>query len=258
MAKRKPSPQSISVDVIRWSVIAVITLVIGFFAVQAFSTFLHTSKVFQIRDIFIEENLGEVKLPELEKLKGHNIFVVDLVKVENKVRAKFPYIGDLKVLRRFPDGIAITGFLRRPVAEAALNGHTLEISADGYFLSHVEREGDPLPVVRGLKSAKAEAGERVADGNLLVAMNIIELVKSARALSALGLREVDITDPLKIVCRFRDEAMNFDVFIEQDRVADKLKVLSSIVERSDLELAQVKYVDLRFEEPVIGRKKTKK
>jgi cell division septal protein FtsQ len=258
MAKRKPNPQSISIDVIRWIMIAVITLVVGFFAVQAFSAFLHTSKIFLIRDIFVEESLGEVKLPELEKLKGHNIFLVDLVKVENKVQTKFPHIGDLKILRHFPDGIAVTGFLRRPVVEAALNGHTLEISADGYFLRHVEREGDPLPVVRGLKSANAVAGERVADENLLLAMNIVELIKSARALSALGFREVDISDPLKITCRFRDEAMNFDVFIEKDRVADKLKVLSAIVERSDLELAQVKYIDLRFEEPVIGRKKTKK
>jgi cell division septal protein FtsQ len=258
MAKRKPNPQSISVDVVRWIVIAVIALVVGFFAVQAFSTFLHTSKIFLIRDIFVEENLGEVKLPELEKLKGHNLFSVDLMKVENKVRAKYSYIGDLKVLRHFPDGIAITGFLRRPVAEAALNGHTLEISADGYFLRHSEREGDPLPVVRGLKSANAVPGERVEDEKLLVAMNIIELIKSARALSALGFREVDITDPLKIICRFRDEAASFDVFIEKDHVADKLKGLSAIAERSDLELAQVKYIDLRFDEPVIGRKKSKK
>jgi len=257
MAKRKPSPQPISADVVRWIVIAVIILVVGFFAVQAFSAFLRTSKIFLIREIFVEESLGEVKLPELEKLKGHNLFSVDLMKVENKVRAKYPHIGDLKVLRHFPDGIAIIGFLRRPVAEAALNGHILEISADGYFLRHVERAEDPLPVVRGLKSANAMPGERVADGNLFMAMNIIELIKNARPLSSLGFREVDITDPLKITCRFRDEALNFDVFIEKERITDKLKVLSSIVERSDLELTQVKYIDLRFDEPVIGRKKSK-
>ena len=258
MAKRRPSPQSISVDVIRWSVIAVITLVIVFLAGQAFSTFLHTSRIFLIRDIFVEESLGEVKLPELEKLKSHNIFSVDLTKVENKVRAKYPQIGDLKVLRHFPDGISITGFLRRPVAEAALNGHSLEISADGYFLRHIEREEGPLPVVRGLKSANAVPGERVQDENLLLAMNVIELVKNTRALSALGFRVVDIADPLKIICRFRDEAVNFEVFFEKDSIADKFKVLSAIVDRGDLELAQVKHIDLRFDETVIGRKKTKK
>jgi cell division septal protein FtsQ len=258
MAKRRPNPQSISVDVIRWSVIAVITLVFIFFAGKAFSTFLHTSRVFLVRDIFVEESLGEVKLSELEKLKGHNIFLVDLVKVEDKVRVKYPQIGGLKVLRHFPDGIAIKGFLRNPVAEAVVNGRTLEISADGYFLVHAERADGPLPVVRGLKSAKALPGERVGDENLHLAMNIIELIKSARVLSALGFREVDITDPLKIICRFKDEAVSFEVFLEKDRIAEKLKVLSTIVDRSDLELAQVKYIDLRFDEPVIGRKKAKK
>jgi cell division septal protein FtsQ len=258
MAKRRPSPQSISVDVIRWSVIAFITLVIVFFAGLAFSKILHTSKVFLIREIFIEEGLGEIKLPELEKLKGHNIFGVDLTKVESKIAAKYPHIGNLKVLRHFPDGIAISGFARRPVAKAVLNGSVLEISADGYFLRHSEREGDALPVVRGLKCAKAVPGERVEDANLAVVMNIIEIVKNVRILEALGFHEIDVTDPQKIVCRFKDEAVNFDVFIERERVADRLKVLSAIVERSDLELAQIKYIDLRFDEPVIGRKKAKK
>jgi cell division septal protein FtsQ len=258
MAKRKPSSQPISADVIRGLVVAVIILVAGFFAVQGFFAFLHTSKMFLIRDIFVEQNLGEVKLPELEKLKGHNIFSVDLVKVENKVQAKYPHIGDLKVLRHFPDGITITGFARQAIAEAVLNGHSLEISADGFFLRHTAREGDPLPVVRGLKGANAAPGERVADENLMVAMNVIGLIKNVRSLSALGFREVDISDPLKINCRFKDEATSFDVYIEKDRIAEKIKALSAIVERSDLELAQVKYIDLRFDEPVIGRKKSKK
>jgi len=258
MAKRKQNSQPISVDVIRGLVIAVIILVVGFISVQAFFTFLHTSKIFLIRDVFVEQNLGEVKLPELEKLKGHNIFSVDLSKVENKVQAKYPHIGNLKVLRHFPDGIAITGFARTPIAEAVINGHTLEISADGFFLRRAEREGEALPVVRGLKAANAAPGERVADENLLVAMNIMGLIKNVRPLSALGFHEVDISDPLKIICRFKDEATSFDVYIEKDHVAEKIKGLSAIVERRDLELAQVKYIDLRFDEPVIGRKKSKK
>jgi cell division septal protein FtsQ len=259
MAKRKQSPRSISVDVIRWSVIAVITLVVVFFAGRAFFAFLHTSKIFLIREIFIVEGLGEIKLPELEKLKGHNIFLVDLTKVEAKVAAKYPHIGDLKVLRHFPDGIAISGFARQPVATAVINGGTLlEISADGYFLRHAQREGDPLPVVRGLKPAKALAGEQVVDTNLAVAMGIIETIKSAQPLGSLGFREVDVTDPLKVICRFKDEAVSFDVFLEKERFADRLKVLAAMIERRDLELAQVKYIDLRFDEPVIGRKKAKK
>jgi cell division septal protein FtsQ len=258
MAKRKQSPRSISVDVIRWSVIAVIALVVVFLAGRAFSTFLHTSKIFLIQEIFIEDGLGEVKLPELEKLKGHNIFLVDLTKVEGKVAAKYPQIGKLKVLRHFPNAIAISGFLRRPVMATVQNGRTLDISADGYFLRHVPVDDEPLPLVRGLKLGNASPGERVTDESLTFVMNIIELVKNIRVLDALGFRELDIADPHKIILRFKDEAVSFDVFFEKDRLADKLKVLSTIVERSDLELAQVKYIDLRLDEPVIGRKKVKK
>ena len=46
--------------------------------------------------------------------------------------------------------------------------------------------------------------------------------------------------------------------IDSGNIDGKIKTLSMIIDRTGISLAEVKYIDLRFKEPLIGKKKAKK
>ena len=258
MAKRKQIPPSVNIDALRWGIIAVIVLVPLFLAVQAVSAFLHHAKTFVIQDISISESLGDVKIPELEKMKGCNIFTVDLAKVEEKIRSKYPRVGGIEVVRRFPDEIVVSGFKREPVAIAAIGGRMGVVSRDGIFIGSPGEETSGFPVIKGLKIAKIVAGAPVGDEQLMFAYTIIDAVRKDRGFSSIGLRSLDIRDPEKIVCVFGEGKGNFEVFLDQERALSGLQMFSGMMGRMNLDLSAIKYIDLRFKQPVIGQKKTKK
>ena len=47
---------------------------------------------------------------------------------------------------------------------------------------------------------------------------------------------------------------NLDIIVDKDRIQDKLKNLELIFTQGKLDLSTVKYIDLRFNEPVLGKK----
>ncbi|MBF0122896.1 MAG: FtsQ-type POTRA domain-containing protein [Candidatus Omnitrophica bacterium] len=258
MVKRRQIPLSVNIDALRWGLIAVIVLVFFFLAIQAISSFLYRAKTFTIDHIVIPEDLGVVNVAELEKMKGHNIFTVDLANVEEKVRSKYPRIGGIKITRRFPDEILVFGFKREPVALALMGGRTTVVSRDGVFMGSPGEDTSGFPVIKGLKASKVAAGVPVGDERLSFVYSIIDAIRKDQGLMAIGFRSVDIHDPEKIICVFGEGKSVFDIFLDQERALVELRMFSNMVGRMNLDLSAIKYIDLRFKQPVIGQKKTKK
>ena len=71
-------------------------------------------------------------------------------------------------------------------------------------------------------------------------------------------RAADVGDATRIVCVFGDGKGKVEIYFEKARFASQLKTLSGILLRSDLDFAEIKYIDLRFTEPLIGKKKARK
>ncbi len=258
MAKRKQLPPPVSIDALRWGAIVVIVFVFLFLAVQAISVFLHRAKTFAIDYISISEGLGTVSVPELDKIKGCNIFTVDLAKIEEKIRLKYPRVGDIKVVRRFPDEIVVSGFRREPVAVASVGGRTGVVSRDGVFIGAPSEETAGLPVIKGLKASRMTVGAPVGDVQLGFAYSVIDVIRKDQGLALIGFRSLDIHDPEKVVCTFGEGKGIFEVFLDQDHAQAELVTFSGMVGRMNLDLSAIKYIDLRFKQPVIGQKKTKK
>jgi cell division septal protein FtsQ len=245
MVKRKQSP-SLNPDIVR-TVGLVCIFVLGIaLAVMAMVTLLRgvfASPLFTVRSIMIADNIQPLELPELTKLKGRNLFAADLSKLEAKVRARYPQLADVRVMRHFPDQIWVTAIKCEPFAKVSIDGRLSVIDRYGYMM------GSPLDGQESLT---------VQDERVKLGVMIMTLFHQDKRLSSVGLETVNVEDLARIVCDLGGEEGEFQVFIDKDNIAARLKTLSEVLSRGGLDLQQIKYMDLRFGEPILGQKKVKK
>ncbi len=260
MVKRKQKPSLISIDVARWGIIVVLLLLALVISGLALSSFVRHSRLFVVRDVVVSENLGGILLAELSTLKGVNIFQVDLGRIEQKIIARYPGIAGLEVLRRFPDEILVVGSRRTPLAAALMDGKSAALSSDGCFLGLPSSSDGNLPVIKGLRRQKSAPGTNLTDPMGLEALKIVELIGKDPVLTARHLRSLDISDPEKMVASFGrgEDPARFEVIVDKDNDVSKLRILSQMIARTEFAINEVKYIDLRFDSPVIGKRKTQK
>ena len=260
MAKRKQKISPISIDFVYRGIIAVLVIAALILSWLAMSSYIRHAGIFVIHDVTAVESLGLLDVAELEKLKGQNILSVDLAKVQERIAVRYPQIADLRVMRRFPDEISVSGTRRMPFAALNIDGHTVLVSRDGYFLGVPGKDDGALVVIKGLLRQKTYSGT-VASGPLVtLALKSIEQVLNDPILSAFHLRSLDVSDAGKIPFVFgrMEDSAKFDVIMDKDSCLAKLKTVSVMLARTEFTTSEIKYIDLRFESPVIGKRKTKK
>ena len=260
MVKRKQS-RSLNPDIVR-TVGLVCVFVLGIaLAVMAMAALLRgvfASPLFTVRNVMIADNIQPLELPELVKLKGQNLFAADLSKLEARVRVRYPQLADVRVMRHFPDQIGVTGVKREPFAKVSIDGHLSVIDRQGCMIGPPIAGQESLTVIKGLKRQKVSAGMLVQDERVKLGIMIVTLFHQDKRLSSVGLETVNVDDLTRIVCDLGTEEAEFQVFIDKDNGAARLKTLSEVLSRGGLDLQQIKYMDLRFGEPILGQKKVKK
>ena len=259
MAKKKPNPStSINEDILRAGIAAFLVLAAAGIAWAAMSAYVTGSGLFTVHRVTVAEGLGEINVPELKKLEGKNIFKVDLAGVEARVCAKYPQMAGLKVLRRFPDEILVAGTRRELFASLFFGGRVMTVSRDGFIIGPWGKEDPDLVLVKGVVARTALPGEKIADPHFDLARQLIDLLRRDDVFGAAPLHSVDVQDAGHIVCVLGRLPVKFDVVIDGNEIEGKIKMLSMIIGRTGIALPEVKYIDLRFKEPVIGKKKAKK
>ncbi len=261
MAKRKQSP-SLNPDIVRTVglvCIFVLGIALAVMALMAFLRGVSRSSLFTIRSVMIAENIQPLELPELAKLKGQNLFSVDLSKLEARIHAKYPQLADLRVMRQFPDRIFVSAVKREPFARILMDGRSYVIDRNGYMVGPPVEGQESFTVIKGLKRQKIAAGDLIQDERVKLAVMIISFFHQDKRLAAVGLEAVSVDDLTRIVAEVgADEEVEFQVFMDKDNIEARLKMLSEVLFRGGLDLKQIKYMDLRFGEPILGQKKVKK
>lgn len=258
MARKKQTPP-IDPKFLRLGGLILISLLGVALVVMSVGSLLMTSSFFAVKDIVVDEQAQPLGISDLAKLKGQNIFTIDLVKAEERLRVKYPQLARLRVMRRCPDQLVVSAIKREPFALVSMDGHPCVIDRAGYIIGPPQVDQRSLPVIKGLTRQKVITGNPVEDERVHTALDIVERFHSDKALSSIVLVSIVIDDPARIVCLLgRDETMFFDVIIDKDNAMPGLRMLAGVMARGGLDLALVKYIDLRFGEPVIGQKKVKK
>jgi hypothetical protein len=245
-------------------VTALILLGAGLIAASIWNS-LETSEFFKVREVVAFGGNADA----LTYLKGKNIFSIDLDREAWAISQVNPDCRKVVLVRNLPDRIIVYFNRRKPVALIKLY-KAFVIDDEGVLLNAQDSaEEADLPVIVGLETKifGAKAGKRYTSPELTLALNIIGELKSNRFLKSYKIRRVDVTNLQNAAFFIPFLALSADkvqpqqgsprslegleVRIGTDNIKNKMMMLAGIFLQSKNDILNIKYVDLRFKDPVI-------
>ena len=243
---------------------------------------LGTSKEFRVASI--EVSPGYRLSEELERdILGKNIFRIKLQNIKARIARRNPEIEEIIIMRIPPATIKVELYMRKPFLQIKMNGSPLAVpseargspltvpreaggspltvprEAGGYL--PVDKEGfvlspprqtplPALPVVFGLETAaeKVKAGKYCLSSRLALAVRILEEKGRINTLDDYPIVSLD-------VARLKDAsfllANGIKVNVGGEKIATRLTRPAFLQILWQGDLAQVKYIDLRFRDVTI-------
>lgn len=210
------------------------------------------SDYFQIKDILVAEGIKD----DFSYFKGRNIFSVDLRKESKYISDLYPLYKKIRLIRLLPNRIYVDFIKRQGLAYLKLY-RDFCVDKDLILFdlpSNLEKED--LPVIIGLETKihGPRTGKKYAIRELTLAINIIKEINNNKGLKNYKLKVVDLGKSAFISLLFAD---GLEVKLGQGGFKNKINLLSSILIKSANTLNNIKYIDLRFKDPLIKLKDTK-
>lgn len=203
----------------------------------------------------------EVRLPPNSTLKvqkssliGRNIWAVDIHGLARDLKAQQPHVKVLRVVRALPQTLQVETVPRRPVAQVLLRSWH-PVDREGYILpSSGPAPAENLVILRGVEDPKAPLapGKAHAGERLQRALKLIDQLRGSSWLSGHQLSVVDAADPEQITFVL-DQGVEVRCG-SQARLTQDLKRLKTVLQQVAKHEMNVRYIDLRFQDPVIGPK----
>lgn len=196
-------------------------------------------------------SLGEAENGEI---KGSNIFFIDLNEFKRKIEISHPEFKDIVIRRLLPDKLILQAKLRKSVAQIRSDRYYL-VDKEGVLLPDVKNfPVSNLPIIAGIGSNLAKIqSSKFSDfekDKLEKALGFIHEIGLIEGLSGYGLKILDITDPGNLSFYFED--MNVEIKIGNMDFHNRLELLATLLDQLGSDSARFKYIDLRFEDPIVG------
>ena len=232
------------------TVLIVIALA-GIILVRIFFLALRSSDYFKIRDVIV----SATNPTDVSYLLGRNIFSVDLYKEASSIASRAPSYKRICLIRILPDRLFIDFIKRKPEALVKLYRSFL-VDNDGVLFEIPKQEPTlDLPVIIGLdtKIFGVKTGIKYNINELNLALNIIRGIKRNRAFRDYRIKKIDVSSSVNTAFFIKDhiDQQGFEVKIGQGDIEDKVTILSSLLTQMNKDRFNIKYIDLRFKEPVI-------
>ena len=189
-----------------------------------------------------------------ETVIGANIFFIDLDEFKRKVETSHTEFKDVIVKRILPNKLIIEAQLRKPIAQIRSDRYYF-VDKEGVMLPDVKNFPDPdLPIISGigvnLAKVKPYNFTKLERDRIGKALAIIKGMRDIEGLQALKLKSVDVTDPGNL--SFFLERSDVEIKIGNSDFEKRLRVLATLLEQVGPDVDNFRYIDLRFEDPIIG------
>jgi len=210
--------------------------------------------VFELQEVKIL-NVGtltpEQSFAFSELHRGENLVNIDLAGVQQVVKAKHPEFKEVIVRRILPNRIEISLKRRTPVAQVSFS-RFIQVDKDLVLLPG----SSPTPfrnltIIEGGVTPREGlfVGVALRDIPTLKALKLLELIRRSNVLGQHALTKIDIRDPRNISF-YVDEGI--EVRIGSGHFAERLKILDQTLRSVDLDISKIRYIDLRFDNVVVG------
>ncbi|MDD5196217.1 MAG: cell division protein FtsQ/DivIB [Candidatus Omnitrophica bacterium] len=237
---------------------------------------LSAADYFLVRDVIA----NQVSNIDLSYLKGKNIFSLSLPRESENIARFCPDCSRVRLARIIPDRIFVEFVKRKPVAFIKFYRY-FAVDAEGFIFSSPLQPQDSglpagqagLPVILGLETKifGPKTGKRYNNKELSVALLILKEAGKNRLFRDYKIRKINVTgeDDITIqipILRGQDTYANWkapekngflEVKIGQGNIRDKVAIMAGLINQEKHNLDNIKYIDLRFKEPVIKFKDVK-
>ncbi|MDP1853358.1 MAG: hypothetical protein Q8L26_04065 [Candidatus Omnitrophota bacterium] len=220
--------------------------------------FLTASSYFDIKKIMIK---GGIKIDPLRYLLGENLLSIDLKSVEKKVFFDYPALERVEISRVLPDTLIIGIKARIPVAKLRLRKPYF-IDLGGAVLDlPFEETGAGFPEIVGLEH-KFLNPQGIKKEYLNIALTLITEYSKIDFSKDYPIKDINLSDlsqvfftiglnSHKVASTDKDTGI-IKVIIGKDDIVKKIKTLAVLLSKIKSNLGSVKYIDLRFKDPVTG------
>jgi hypothetical protein len=222
--------------------------------------FLTSSPLFAVKDVVIDRSIQFIDLRALKDLKGANIFRVDINRIDRQISQRYPYIDQLRVMRQLPDRILVLARKREPLMQIYSKKKYLILDTQGVALYYIAQPAF-LPQVYGIPLERnwPNLGRPFQGPELAKAVEILNAFRQSPYLRKWRIFSVQAGNLSKIdlgvmpdTRRGATAGENMHIMLDQDDTQDKIEWLRMLVSSNKIDLNKVKYIDLRFKEPVIA------
>lgn len=252
MAKRKQV--GVPPSVIKFIFLLIIVVAVMVYAFSQVKGFFLKSPYFKIKTIVIEDpNLQFIEKQDLAGLKGRSIFTVNADQLQRQLSVRYPQVAALKVIKNFPNQISIVARKRYPLAQIAYRNRLLTVDVNGAVLSFNGPADPNLTSLGGIKLnlGRISVGNIIKDERLTLALKLIRQIKMTPSLTSVRIVRINMENLSGIELYLSD---HFKIILDKDSAQDKIQVLALILNQGRLDLNTLNYIDLRFNEPVLGKK----
>lgn len=251
MARRKKLKISSSGIKFFISLVLITAVVIGLY--QAGKYFLVNSSYFKIRGIIVDPSLQFINKTELVNLIGRPIFLVNLDGLQEKLSSKYPQAAHLKIVKRYPDQIAIIAQKRLPLAQISVRNRNFMLDAEGILLPKDDRRMNNLPLILGWQAppGKISLGRVFPGEDIQIALKIIKDFRASAMLANYSLDRINVKNLSGISIYLSNALM---IIVDSDKIDQKIETLGFMLSQNNLDLNQIQHIDLRFKEPIINKK----
>ncbi|MFA5146089.1 MAG: cell division protein FtsQ/DivIB [Candidatus Omnitrophota bacterium] len=246
-------------DFIVEKIVALLTiLALVLTGVFLINIFLVRSDYFRIRavevkDILVDqESTAALSMDLLRSYKGRNIFKTDVNEIARSLKKTYPDARRLTVTRAMPDRLVVNLNFRKPVAILS-NVRQYPVDEDGYVLPNVDaRFLKDIPLITGISIRnEGRKGKRADLKNLNGALELLKEMRRARFLAEYGIVSIDAGDLKGLSFVLKN---GLEVKIGCENIKARLSTLKKTLKDPRILLDRIAYIDLRFNDVVIGPK----
>jgi cell division septal protein FtsQ len=212
------------------------------------------SPTFQLSQVKIL-NLGTMTQDQAfafcELKRGENLVTLDLVNVQQMVKKKHPEFKEVRVQRVLPNRIEVYLKRRTPIAQVSFSKY-VQVDKDLILLpGSSETPFKNLTIIEGAPAPKygVMVGATLNDSATVKALKLSEIIKRSNVLKTHALTKIDIRDP-KNISFFVDG--DIEIKIGNSHYIERLKILNQTLKTVELDPAKIRYIDLRFDDIIIG------
>jgi len=207
-------------------------------------------KVVETRAVFLDQRAAQAMNNQLVNLyKGRNVFMIPLRSVSSAIRSAYADVRDVAVRIALPDKLVIDLKLRKPVAFVR-NSKYYPIDEEGVVLPPVSTPESmkDLPAIDGIDLRYSRKGP---SRNLALAIELLSQIRQARFMAQYGVSVINAADPRSMSFYMKN---GLEVKIGSEDFEDRLEALARTLKDPRLVLDKIKYIDVRFEDVIIGPK----